>query len=254
MPAGRDTHAGQRLDRIGLGTPQFQSQFQSPTSRSFIMNKVILRAQSALKSLRKAMETHGSAWPTDNGNSFYLFDDARNVESMLNNAAYFAHVDYTRSHRFTIGEFVALAARDVENTTIIANDETAVEVVSVAIDELASVLPWERIFVMGIDLAEAVVYGGAWGGAVLDGLLDIGEIDVETAEAGWGDTVAVLVNGRLRHVHMNFLEAKELVSRAGGDMEWEDEDEEGIVYGLLPPNFWTAERHTRQCSKRRARS
>ena len=125
---------------------------------------------------------------------------------------------------------------------------------SVAIDELASALPWERIFIMDIVLAEANVYGGAWGGAVLDGLLDIDEIDVETAEARWGDTVAVLVNGRLPQVHMNFLEAKESVSCAGGDKEWETVDKERIAYGLLPPDFWTAERHTRQCAKRRAQS
>ena len=254
MPAGRDTHAGQRLDHIGLCAPQFQGHFQPSTSQSFNMNKVILRAQPALESLRKALETHGSAWPTDDGNGFYIFVDARIVEDMLNNAAYFAHVDYTKSHRFTISEFVALAARQVENIMLIGDDEAALEVVSVAIDELSSVLPWERISFLTIDLAEAVVYGGAWGSAVLNGLLDIAEIDVETAEAAWGDMVAVLVNGRLPQVHMNFLEAKEWVSCAGGDTEREDGEEERIAYGLLPPDFWTAERHARQCAKRRAQS
>ena len=163
-------------------------------------------------------------------------------------------MNYTKSHRFTIGEFVALAAHEVENTAVIADDETAVEAVSLAIDELASVLPWERILIMGIDLAESVVYGGTWEGAVLDGLLDIDKLDVETAEARWVDTVAVLVNGRLHQVHMNFLEAKESVSCAGGDTAWEAVDKERIAYGLLPPDFWTAERHTRQHAKRRAQS
>ena len=218
------------------------------------MNKVILRAQSAFERLRKALETHGSAWPTNDGNGVYIFVNARTVEDMLNNAAYFAHVNYKKSHRFTISEFVARAASEIEDITFIEDDETAFEAVSVAIDELASVLPWERIFIMDIGLAEAVVYGGAWGSAVPDGLLDITEIDVETAEARWGDTVAVLVNGRLPQVHMNFLEAKESVSRAGGDTAWEAVDKERIVYGLLPPDFWTAERHTRQRAKRRAQS
>lgn len=252
MPAGRDKHAEQRLCRIGLSTPQFQNSIQSPTSQSFTMNKVILRAQPALESLRKALETHGSAWPTDDGNGFYIFVDARIVEDMLNNAAHFAHVNHTHGHRFTISEFVARAAREIEHITLIADDEAALETVSVAIDELASVLPRDRIFFLTIDLAEAVVYGGAWGSAVLDGLLDIAEIDVETAEAAWGDTVAVLVNGRLPQVHMNFLEAKESVSRAVGDADWEAGDTERVAYGLLPPDFWTAERHTRQCAKRRA--
>lgn len=218
------------------------------------MNKVILRAQSAIESLRKALETHGSAWPTNDGNGVYIFVNASTVEDMLNNAAYFANVNYTKSHRFTISQFVARVANEIEHITFIEDDETAFEAVSVAIDELASALPWERIFVMDIGLAETVVYGGAWGSAVPDGLLDITEIDVETAEARWGDTVAVLVNGRLPQVHMNFLEAKESVSCAGGDKEWETVDKERIAYGLLPPDFWTAERHTRQCAKRRAQS
>ena len=169
MPAGRDTDAGQPLSRIGLSTPESQSQFQSPTPRSFIMNTVILRAQSAFESLRKALEPHGSAWPTNDGNGFYWFLNVGAVEDMLNNAAYFAHVNYTKSHRFTISEFVALAAQQVENITLI-EDQAALEGVSAAIDELASVLPWERIYFLSIDLAEAAVYGGAWGSEVEVGL------------------------------------------------------------------------------------
>lgn len=252
MPAGRDKDAGQPLSRIGLSTAESQRQFQSPTPRAFIMNTVVLRAQSALERLRKALETHGSAWPTNDGNGIYIFLVASLVEDMLNNAAYFAHVNYTKSHRFTISEFVARAAQQVETITLIEDDQAGLEGVSAAIDELASVLPWEQIYFLSIGLAEAAVYGGAWGGAVLDGWLDIAEIDVETAEAAWGDTVVVRAKGRPLQVHMNFLEAKEWVSCAGGDAEREDGDDEGIAYGLLPPDFWTAERHARQCAKRRA--
>ena len=127
------------------------------------MNKIIQHAEPALKNLRKAMKTHGTAWPMDNGDGYYDFDKADDVRAMFDNASYFAAVDYSENKRYTMAAFVAFAALDVENDKVIADDETAAEEISVAIDELSAVLSAERVFILSDDLAERAVYGGTWG-------------------------------------------------------------------------------------------
>lgn len=214
------------------------------------MNKIIQHAEPALKDLRDAMKIHGTAWPMDNGHGHYDFDKAGDVSDMFSNASYFSAVDYSKNMRYTMAAFVALAALDVENNKVIADDDNAAEDISVAIDALSDVLPSNKVFILSADLAEAAVYGGTWCDDVMDGWHGIEKLDLNAAEDGYGQTVVVLVNDRVRHVSLDYVDAQQAVRADDQDSNKvgvEDEDEDKVEYGLLPPNFWTAARHARLC-------
>ena len=171
------------------------------------MNKIILHAEPTLKNLRAAMETYGTAWPKDNGDGCYYFHKACDVHSMFDLASYYSAVDYSEKKRYTMAAFIAFAAIDVVNTDVVTDDETSAEEISVAIDALSDVLPSEQVFIMSEDLAEAAVYGGTWCDDVMEGWQGIEKLDLKAAEDGCGQTVVVLINDRVRHVSLDYLDA-----------------------------------------------
>ena len=123
-------------------------------------------------------------------------------------------------------------------------DEDSRSVVTAALNSVADQLPDDvQIFVLSEEMAEAAVYGGdVSGGNFMDGWHGVLDVDLAEAESGLCDTVVAYIDGDILQAYLHWVDAVNTLQMDGVDLS---DPYDGVKIGVLPPGFWTEERHER---------
>ena len=123
--------------------------------------------------------------------------------------------------------------------------------VQAALISVADQVPQEaRISVLSIDSACAVIYGGECDRDSFEGWLGVLDVDVADAESRFGNTGVVYVNGVVKYVYRDWVEAVKQLQMDAVDLS---DKYNGVDICVLPPGIWTAKLHERVRQRSRER-
>lgn len=168
------------------------------------------------------------------------------LTAISNDGALALNTTYSAIQLESLVSIVTSLSADVDvnaNGNFIFIDEMSRALVRAALISVADSLPNDvQIFVLSESTAEAAVYGGEMGNDISVGWNGVLDIDLAEAESGLCDTVVAYIDGDILQAYLHWVDAVNTLQMDGVDLS---DPYDGVKIGVLPPGFWTEERHER---------
>lgn len=174
------------------------------------------------------------------------------LTAISNDGALALNTTYSAIQLDSLVSIVTSLSADIDvnaNGNFIFIDEMSRALVRAALISVADSLPKDvQIFVLSESTAEAAVYGGEMGNDISVGWDGVLDIDLAAAESGLGDTAVAYIDGNLHEVFLHWVDA--VITLQDDDFYITTNKYSDVKIGVLPPGFWTTDRHDRMRQRR----